>query len=207
MRAKFLPAFLFVFLILTPLNVLAISYTHYEIFSYTGGWGLPVEPTSVFSGYAIVRDDPEITHHYAPVEKVRDTFHTFEIHYFEMIFTDRELTHSGDGFVRLGRLSDIHFEDFYQPEDSYRIGDYYAAMGYGPVDIVPHKLHHRLPDQFGLWRPETNNPALPDLFGQGIRFTNPTPIPEPSTLALLGAGISVLLIARTRNTRRRTNAR
>jgi hypothetical protein len=196
MRSRILSAFLFVCLSLTPIHVFAISYTQYDIFSYTGGWTTPFVPNDVFSGYAIVRDDPEITRHYDQATGVFDAFHRFEIQYFVMVFTDHELTHSGDGFVQLGRLYDG------QGEDSYRIGDYYAAMGYGPVDITPHDLYHRLPDLFGLWRPETWNPNLPDLFGMGIGFANPTPVPEPSPFVLLGLGALALLIVHTRRNRR-----
>jgi hypothetical protein len=201
MGSKILWAFLFICLSLTPINSFAISYTQYDLFSYTGGWTTPLKPTDVFSGYAIVRDDPEITRHYDQGTHVYDAFHRFEITYFEMIFTGHKLTHSGNGFVQLGRLYD------YQVEDSYRIGDYYLAGGYGPVDIAPPDLYHRLPDLFGLWRPQTDNPTLPDLFGMGIAFTNPTPVPEPTSFALLGLGALALLIVYSRMNCHAKNAR
>jgi hypothetical protein len=173
-----------------PANALATSYTTYEIGTYSGtvgGWGGTPDwqQTYLFSGDATIQDYPVRT------EVSDDVFFTWKIESFSITLNDGSV-YSGNGFIKLGTLYD------YQVEDSYRFGEYRADTGYGPVDIAPHDFinnpFYKLPDLFGLWRPETYNTDLPDLLNlnNGIVFYNPstTPVPEPSTLLMFGIGIA-----------------
>ena len=174
-----------------PSIALATSYTTYEISSYSGsvsGWGgIPDwQKTPLFSGHATIQDYPVLVGGYG------DAFFTWRIESFSITFNDGFL-YSGSGYITLGTLFD------YQIEDSYQFGDYRADTGYGPVDIAPHDMinepFYKLPDSFGLNRPETYNIDLPELFYNGIAFYSPSsaPVPEPSTLLMLGIGIAGII--------------
>jgi hypothetical protein len=182
------------FILQLPSNALATSYTTYEIGSYSGsvsGWGGTPDwqKTYLFSGYATIQDYPAL------IAVYDDAFFTWRIESFSITFNDGSV-YSGSGYITLGTLF------YYQEEDSYQFGEYWAKDGYGPVDIAPHDMinnpFYKLPDLFGLWRPETYNPDLPELFNNGIAFYNPssTPVPEPSTILMLGIGIAGFIVKR-----------
>lgn len=180
-------------------NALATSFTTYEIGTYSGtvsGWGGTPDwqQTHLFSGAATIQDNP------VRMDVSDDVFFTWKIESFSITLNDGSV-YRGNGYIRLGTtLVDNHIQE----EDSYRFGEYWAEFGYGPVDIAPHDLinnpFYKLPDLFGLWRPETYNTDLPDLISlnNGIVFYNPstTPVPEPSTILMFGIGIAGFIVKR-----------
>jgi hypothetical protein len=202
-------------IIILPSTALALSYTHYQISSW--------QPEYPINGYANIQHDPIIilngviqdSPNYDPLQlrPINDLTYRFNLNYSITLDSGNENT--GSGYVDISNSFMLQTDgslSFNSSEDCWRIGDYSNGSGFGFVNVglvwefvnLLTSPITELPETFGLNHFEYDNycigsSSLGTLGGYGIIFTaTPEPVPEPSTIILLGAGFSSFALMRRR---------
>jgi hypothetical protein len=199
-------------LLMLPSHSFALSYTQYSISS----WGTAINP---ITGYVNIANSPVvylngvIQSEPIPITTYGEIDYKFLISDFSITLSSGRVISESSGYINLNNF--YSSSGYVDSNDSFLFGPYgpdhtgsdgtnlhteLGNGGWGMHDLRSSPIYE-LPDAFAIWHAHYGYDAFGDSINgtdSGLLFTAVQPVPEPSTMLLLGGGLAGLVFWRKR---------